>query len=325
MKRVEAAPSVAATLLSAVTRMTLRRALNVMVAHPATVHWPWPYGVLDRLASFLPDGAQHEKIKLDFADADLVYAPGVPHTGRAILYMHGGGFLTCGSHTHMPLIVRLSKAAQAPVLSVNYRMLPNNLREGMSDCLEAYLWLRREYPAHKIVLAGDSAGGYMAMSVAIHLAGVETPGAMVLLSPLLELNTLGKKEHANAGRDAMFSGGAFDALLRLLRRANDGELFEPIEQLHTVYEGEDLPPTLIHVSGSEALLHDATKAADVMTDLGAEADVVIWPGQIHVFQFAAPVVPEAQRSINQLGKFIIEKTSENPAEKTDKYRTATVG
>jgi len=241
-----------------------------------------------------------------------------------ILYFHGGGFLTGGTSTHLPLIIRLSKAAQAPVLSVNYRMLPHSLQDGISDCLEAYLWLRERYSADQIVLAGDSAGGYMAMACAIHLAGIETPGAMVLMSPLLELNPKGKRQHENADSDAMFTTASFDVLADMLNQAND-TLYEPLEHLCTAMDGDELPPTLIHVSGSEMLLHDAIKAAEMMSDLGASADVVIWPGQIHVFQMAAPIVPEAQRSLDQLGRFIIEKTSKKVSEEPDMHPTRAVG
>ena len=326
MNVLEASPSVAATLLTATTRMTFRTALSAAAAHPLAAHLPVPYGAVEWLASLLPKSVGHQEIHLDHCTADLIYGPDVPHTGRVILYFHGGGFLMCGTHTHYGLITRLSKAAQAPVLAVNYRMLPHSLRDGISDCVEAYLWLRKRYDANQIVLAGDSAGGYMAMSCAISLAGYETPGAMVLMSPLLELDPRGKKEHVNADGDAMLNGAAFDALVKLLGRANDGDLYEPLEHLHTVMEGDELPPTLIHVSGAEVLLHDATKAEDLMSELGASVDVVVWPGQIHVWQLAAPIVPEAQRSIDQLGRFIIKKTSSKKvSEKSDTYRTAAVG
>lgn len=328
MNTVEAGPSRAARLLTTATRMMLRTALSAAVAAPLVSRCPWPYGTLDRLAGLFPKSSdtKHEVIHLAHVDAQLIRAPGVPlYTGRVVLYLHGGAFLVCGANTHHSLINRLSKSAQAPVFAVNYRMIPNSLRDGIDDCVEAYLYLRQTYDASQIVLAGDSAGGYMAMSLAIYLAGVETPGAMVLLSPLLQLDAKGKKAHPNANHDAMFSGAAFDALIELLKRANFGELYEPLDHLCTVMDACELPPTLIHVSGDEVLLHDANLAAEMMSDLEVPVDVVVWPGQIHVFQIAAAFIPEARRSLDQLGRFIIEKTSENVAVKRDLHHTAVVG
>ena len=328
MNIVEAGPSRAARLLTATTRLTLRTALSAAVAAPLVSRCPWPYGAIDRLAGLFPKSpaTKQEVVRLSHVEAQLIHAPGVPaYTGRVVLYLHGGAFLVCGANTHHSLINRLSKSAQAPVLAVNYRMIPHSLRDGIDDCVEAYKYLRRTYEASQIVLAGDSAGGYMAMSLAIYLAGIETPGAMVLLSPLLQLDAKGKKAHPNAQHDAMFSGAAFDVLIGLLKRANFGELYEPLDHLCTVMDGSELPPTLIHVSGAETLLHDATLAAEMMSELEVPVDVVVWPGQIHVFQIASALVPEARRSLDQLGQFIIEKTSEKAAVKQDTHRTAVVG
>lgn len=322
MNIVEAGPSAAASILTATTRLTMRNALNMALAAPTLAHWPWPYGALDRLAGLFPKSrfGRSQCVHLAHSEAHLIHAPNVPdYTGRVILYLHGGGFLVCGHNTHYGLITALSKTANAPVLAVNYRMLPSSLNDGIKDCLDGYVWLRERYDADQIVLAGDSAGGYMAMSVALHLAGIETPAAMVLMSPLLQLEAKGKKHHANAQSDAMFTGAAFDHLVNLLSRANHGDLYEPLDHICTV--GWDFPPTLIHVSGSEVLLHDATLAEEMLLDHGLPVEVKVWPGQIHVFQIAAAFVPEARRSLREMGRFIKEKTSNNQAE----HRTTVVG
>jgi len=298
--------------------MTLRTALAAATSNPLVVHWPWPYAMLEYFVGLRPKSphVRCETVRLAATTAKLVHAPGVSsHADRAVLYLHGGGFLICGPNTHYALIARLSKAADAPVLVPNYRKIPHSLDDAISDCLAGYWWLRCHYRADQIVLAGDSAGGYLAMAVAMRLARRgEYPAAMALMSPLLQLDPKGKQAHPNMASDAMFTGYTFDALLALLNRANDGVLYEPLEDCGDVC----LPPTLIHVSGDEVLLHDALLAEE---RLSGSVEVVIWPGQIHVFQIAGKYVPEAKRSIDQLGEFIIEKTSLKPAED----RTSTVG
>ena len=284
--------------------MTLRTALHVGCATPLA-SLPWPYGAIEFAAGLVPKSPRTKRttVQLEHANAELIHAPGVPNdTGRVILYLHGGGFLTCGTNTHNSLITRLSKGSNSPVLAVNYRQIPNSLSDGISDCLDAYLWLRRHYQPEQIVLAGDSAGGYMAMAVATHLAPIETPAAMVLISPLLQLDPTGKKAHPNMRCDAMFTGPMFDILAQLLTRANGDQVYEPLDDLH-----EDLPPTLIHVSGHEVLLHDARLAQQRLEEIGVPVEVTVWPGQIHVFQIAS-FVPEARRSLAEMSEFIISAT-----------------
>ena len=136
----------------------------------------------------------------------------------------------------------------------------------VDDCHDAYRWLRlRGYDPDQIVLAGDSAGGYLALTLAQRLqADGDEPAALVAISPLLQLAKEPKQAHPNIKTDAMFPPKAFDALVGLVARAAakrtvDGEperFYEPLDHIEP-----GLPRTLIHVSGSEVLLHDARLAA----------------------------------------------------------------
>jgi acetyl esterase/lipase len=134
----------------------------------------------------------------------------------------------------------------------------------------------------------------------------------VAISPLLQLAKAPKQLHPNIKTDAMFPAKAFDALLALVacaaaNRIVDGrteELYEPLDHIEA-----GLPRTLIHVSGSEVLLHDARLAAHRLAAVDVPAEVRIWPGQIHDFQLAAPVVPEASRSLREIGQYIREATN----------------
>jgi acetyl esterase/lipase len=134
----------------------------------------------------------------------------------------------------------------------------------------------------------------------------------VSMSPLMQLCAGPKLAHSNGRSDAMFPPEAFQALFTLIakaaaRRIVDGapeEVFEPLD-----YVEPGLPRTLIHVSGSELLLHDARLAARRLAAAGVPAEVHIWPGQMHVFQLCAPVVPEATRSLRQIGAYIRDATT----------------
>jgi acetyl esterase/lipase len=317
---LESGPSVAARLANLTSRLTIRPILTVGSHVP---NLPWPWGLIDLTARVLiPASATvRETVKLPNASAQLVRAPGVlpaDGTRRIVVYLHGGAFLTCGANSHGRLVEAVSKFADSPVLVVNYRLLPkNSVGMALEDCHDAYRWVRlRGYPPDQIVLAGDSAGGYLALTLAQRLQAdgegeEEVPAALVAISPLLQLAKEPKQAHPNIDTDAMFSAEAFDALAELVAGAAgknkiDGkpeEIYEPLEHIKP-----GLPRTLIHVSGSEVLLHDARLAASRLAAVGVPAEVRVWPGQIHDFQLAAPMVPEAMRSLRQIGDYIREAT-----------------
>ena len=313
---IESGPSIAARLVWLASRLTIRPTLAVWSQIP---HVPWPFGLIDFASQVLrpAPGTIRATVGLPHATAQLVRAPRVlPADGnrRVVLYLHGGAFLTCGANSHSRVVNALSRFADSPVLVVNYRLIPkHSVGMALDDCHDAYRWLRRRgYEPDQIVLAGDSAGGYLAFALAQRLQEIgEEPAALVAISPLMQLAKEPKQAHPNMKTDAMFPAKAFDALVALAASAAskhiiDGkpeELYEPLDHVEP-----GLPRTLIHVSGSELLLHDARLAAGKLAAAGVRAEVRIWPGQVHVFQLAAPVVPEATRSLRQIGEYIREAT-----------------
>ncbi|OAR20035.1 alpha/beta hydrolase [Mycobacterium leprae] len=314
---VESGPSIAARLASLTSRLTIRPILAVGSYVPQL---PWPFGLIDHAARVLlpVTNAARAEVNLSNTSAQLVRAAGVrpaDGSGRIVLYLHGGAFLGCGANSHRRLVETLSKLADSPILVVNYRLLPkHSIGMALDDCHDGYQWLRRlGYDPEQIVLAGDSAGGYLALALAQRLQDVgEEPAALVAISPLLQLAKKGKQAHPNAKTDAMFPPKAFDALGRLVassaakNKVDDKpeELYEPLDHI-----APGLPRTLIHVSGSEVLLHDAQLAATKLAAVGVPAEIRVWPGQVHVFQAAAPMVPEATLSLRQISQYIREATA----------------
>jgi acetyl esterase/lipase len=313
---VEDDPSVAGRLVWLGARLTIRPALSIG-SHLANAPWPW--GLVDfaaRAVAPVP-GSVRQTIRLPHCTARLVRAAGVlPADGTrgVVLYMHGGGFLTCGANTHERLVTELSKYADTPVLVMNYRMMPkHSIGEAIDDCHDSYRWLRvLGYEPEQIVLAGDSVGGYLSLVLAQRLLNEgEEPAAMVCMSPLMQISKRHRQMHPNSRSDAMFSARAFDAFRYMIAKAGqrhirDGrpeEIYEPLDHIEA-----GLPPTLIHVSGSEVLLYDARLAAGRLAAAGVPVELRVWPGQMHVFQIAAPMVPEANRSLCQIGNYIREVT-----------------
>lgn len=308
---VEDGPSLAGRLASLAVTLTIKPVVAIGSHAP---HLPWPFGLLNFAARLIrpAPGTIKATIALPHCTAHLVRADGVlPADGKrsVILYLHGGAFLACGGNTHAGIVTALSGYADCPVLVVDYRMIPkHSVGTAIDDCYEGYQWLRLlGYEPDQIVLAGDSAGGYLSLALAERLVDEgEMPAALVTMSPLFEIDNESRANHPNMHTDAMFPANAFDALVELIERAakRKGEdVYEPLDHIES-----GLPRTLIHASGSEVLLSDARKAAHMLAAAGVPVELRIWPGQMHVFQLASPLVSEAKRSLRQIGEYIREAT-----------------
>lgn len=225
---------------------------------------------------------------------------------RAILYIHGGAFMTCSPTTHRPMVARLAVVSHSPALSIQYRLAPEYpFPAALEDCLSAYHWLiGKGIPPHSIVVGGDSAGGNLtlALLLALRNAGDPLPAAAVCLSPVTDMTASGGSRQSKAHIDPIFSNlDHNDLLIEPYWRNHDPHdpLISPIyADLH------GLPPLLFHVGEDEILLDDSTRMIERAQAAGVDAKVVIWPHMWHVFQAFSMFVPEGQESLEQIGEFI---------------------
>src|SRR5262249_38234327 len=149
------------------TRFGIRPLMTAWMTAPDL---PWPTRLVDDAAGWLPRprNTHLRDIALPNCRAEWVRADGTG-TARAVLYLHGGGFLMCGLNTHRTLVSCLSRSCDAPVLNVGYRMLPAHpISSAVGDALDGYrLLCESGYGDGEIVIAGDSAGGYLAFMTAL--------------------------------------------------------------------------------------------------------------------------------------------------------------
>ncbi|MCD0451566.1 alpha/beta hydrolase [Actinocorallia sp. API 0066] len=245
-------------------------------------------------------------VPFDGFRAEWVYGPGVARERgeRVILYFHGGGFVLGGLRTHRRLVARLSAAAGVPALSVAYRMAPSvTLPATVADCVAAYWYLLDQgYTADQVVMAGDSAGGYLTFATPLQAVreGLPAPGGLVALSPLTDLDHTGKLAHANARLDSYIPSARLPLLNALLFA---GGAPEPP---HSPVNGElaALPPTLIHCGSTEVLRLDAELMAERLDAAGVPVTLVVWDRQPHVFQIFADFCREGLLSLTEMGAFV---------------------
>ncbi|MFA1538728.1 alpha/beta hydrolase [Actinomadura monticuli] len=236
--------------------------------------------------------------------AEWVRGRGVPaDSDRVILYFHGGGFVACGLRTHRRMISRISQAADMPVLSVAYRMQPRvPIQTSIDDCVDAYRWLLETHDPDDIVIAGDSAGGYLAFMAPLHAlrAGLPRPAGIAALSPFADLDIDVKIAHANAPLDPFIPARRMWDMVRTCFPG--AELTDPwLSPVHADLAG--LPPTLIHVGSIEVLLADAELMAERLGAAGVACTLQIWEGQAHVFQIFADLSREGLIAIQEIGAF----------------------
>jgi len=314
-RRIHHRHSAQSVAVSLVSRLVVKNAVRAWTIQP-DVHWPFEY--IDGLAGLLPRfslSAQIEPVRLENCPAEWVRAPGVS-SSRAILYLHGGAFLTCGLNTHRSLVTRLSHAADASVLNVGYRMLPSyRISDAIDDAMSGLTWLQdRGYDDDSIVIAGDSAGGYLAFMATLSAikSRIARPAGVATVSPFTDADPGRKLRHRNARRCSMFTCGALSRFARYLR---DAQLSEdrgssPVHVVSPVdADLSELPPVTIHASSDELLLPDAELMAKRLSASKIRCDLHLWDGQIHDFPLAADILPEGRRAIRYIGEFVKEVTS----------------
>ncbi|MFC6881235.1 alpha/beta hydrolase [Actinomadura yumaensis] len=260
------------------------------------------------LALPAPRWARVERVRFEGFRAEWVRAPR-SDAGRAVLYFHGGGFFSCGLRTHRRLAARISAASGAPVLSVAYRQLPGApLAVSVADCAHAYRWLLDEgYDPGRVVVAGDSAGGFLAFAATLRAMrdGAPAPAGIAALSPWTDLDHTAKAAHGNARLDAYIPVRRLERLAFLLA---EGEV--PLDPVLSPVNGElgGLPPVLIQVGSTECLLPDAELMASRLAAAGVPCRLQVWEGQVHVFQVFADLIPEGLAALHEVGAFVRERT-----------------
>jgi len=230
---------------------------------------------------------------------------------RVIMYLHGGGYVMGSIDTHRELVARLSKAAQARGLAIDYRLAPENpFPAAVDDSITVYRWLLAQgYKPERIVIAGDSAGGGLAVSTLLALRdlGASLPAAAVCISPWVDFVAEGDSMTSRAAQDPLVSREMILNLAKMYM-GEKGSLREPLAAPINAYLN-DLPPLFIQVGNSETLLDDATRLADKAKEAGVDATLQIWDEMPHVWHLAAPSLPEGQEAIEKIGEFVRERTA----------------
>ena len=232
-----------------------------------------------------------------------------PDTAPICLYLHGGAFVMGGLNSHRDLAAQLARRAQIRLLMVDYRLAPEHpFPAALDDALAVYqALLAQGIPALRLLLAGDSAGGNLALGTAqaIQAQGLPPPAALVLFSPWLDLTDRSPSRQANAASDVMLSQQVLDEAAALyapgmaLDDARLSPLFGPLA---------GLPPCLLVASRAEILIEDTRRLQQQMLAAGGKVELLEWANTPHSFPVMARYLPEGRAALDQAAQFIRQQT-----------------
>jgi epsilon-lactone hydrolase len=245
-----------------------------------------------------------ESVDLDGVPCEWI-RPAATRDERVVLYFHGGGYAVGGLDTHRKMVGFLAASTGLATLSVGYRLAPEHPYPGaVDDGVRVLSWLMSSGVAgDDIIVGGDSAGGGLAaaLCVAARDHGWPMPGALVLLSPWLDMAAAEDSVDDAAIDDPVVSR----ASLRELREwyVGDADPNDPlVSPLRAHLAG--FPRTLIQVGQREVLCVDAVHFADRLRAEGVDARCDVWEGQVHVWHFFAGRAPEADAALAAIAEWL---------------------
>jgi len=223
----------------------------------------------------------------------------------AVLYLHGGAFFAGSPRTHRVLGDALARALGASVFLCDYRLAPEHpYPAALEDALAVWQGLLDlGYRPDQLIIAGDSAGGGLALAQALALKaqGRPLPLALLLISPFTDLSLDSDAMRSMAARDPMLSRTLLARGADWYRRdiaADDPRVSPRYADL------TGLPPLLVQVGSEEILLDDALALERQAREAGVCVECQIWPGLWHDFQLLQGLLPEAGLALDAMARFV---------------------
>jgi epsilon-lactone hydrolase len=226
-----------------------------------------------------------------------------------VLYCHGGGYYFCSPRTHRSIVFGLATRADASIFSLDYRLAPEHrFPAALDDTLAAYRQLiAMGTSPESIVIAGDSAGGGLALAtlVALRDAGDPLPAGGLLFSPWTDLAAAGASIRTNDSADPMFCG----ASIKLGAQVYLGDTPPTHPYASPVYADlQGLPPLYVMAGSTEVLLDDSQRVANNARAAGVDCEFEVWKNMPHVWPMFAPFIPEANRALDHAAAFVRRAT-----------------
>src|SRR5262249_30897920 len=279
---------------------------QVLASHPRPTNLAERRKRLDALGAqySLPEDVRVEGVDANAVAAEWTTTP-VADPSRVILFLHGGGYISGSLDSHRHMIAQAGREAQARTLSLGYRLAPEHpFPAALDDALAGYRFLLSSgFRAKRIVVAGESAGGGLAIAMLVSArdAGLELPACTWCSWPWVDRSLSGGTMTTKAAVDLLISKPYLEDLAPAYLHGADPRtpLASPI---HADLSG--LPPMLIQVGSSETLLDDSIRLAAVAGAAGVRVTLEVWPDMIHAWHLFYQQVAAGRRALASVGAFI---------------------
>lgn len=229
-----------------------------------------------------------------------------PNRDKVILQLHGGGYMGAVRNAYYVFAGLYSEVSRGcAVLTPDYRVAPENpYPAALQDAIASYKWLLEQgWFGEQIVVAGDSAGGGLAMALTMYLRdhNLPLPAGLVCMSPWTDLTASGESYDTNFHKDPLF-GNTRESLIYI----NDYPgLHDPMDPYISPLFGDfrQFPPMLIQVGSIEMLLSDSVEVAAKARAQGVRIRLSVYEGMFHVFQMGYLNIPESKNAWIEVGRF----------------------
>jgi len=240
------------------------------------------------------------------ANVESIWAlPVEADSDKVILYTHGGGFAVGSASSHRKLAGHLAKQLGVTAVAIDYRRAPEHpFPAQIEDSTAVYKeLLERGFKPENIATCGDSAGGNLAISTVLKLRqdGVPLPGAVIALSPWLDMEHVGKTLETNAATDALVSKAILQGMSGMFLGENGSRTDPLANPLKADYEG--FPRMYVTAGSAETLLDNAEDLALLARAAGVPVTLSVVDGMQHVFPFLAGRAPEADEEIHRIASW----------------------
>lgn len=258
---------------------------------------PWP----------VPDCFNMEGIDMGNFTMKFLSLKENPNTDYVILQLHGGGYIAPVRNAYYVFAGLYNEVSRGcSVLTPDYRVAPENpYPAALKDALASYQWLLdRGYYGEQIIVAGDSAGGGLAMALCMYLKDhhMPMPGGIVAMSPWTDQTASGESYETNFEKDPLF-GNTKESMIYINDYAAQQDKMDCyISPLFGDFR--EFPPMLVQVGSLEMLLSDSTMVAAKAREQGVKVRLSVYEGMFHVFQMAYLNIPESKKAWAEVGKFI---------------------
>lgn len=259
---------------------------------------------LDRMSDLVPKvkSVSYLPERVDDFTAEWMI-PAQSRKDQILYYLHGGGYALCSVGTHRRLIATLACVAQMKAFAINYRLAPEHpFPAALDDAVKGYEHLlQRGFSPKKIFIAGDSAGGGLAIATLLELRqkGMPLPAAAACISPWADLEGTGSSHITNTKTEKLLDLPS----VRLWGKAYAGKESTRHPLISPIYADlSGLPPLYIQVSSSEILLDDSVRLHARALECGVDSTLEKWKGLIHVWHVHT-FLPEARTALKNIAKF----------------------